>query len=83
MSKRKDGPIINFLLKNKLAENITGANAILIVIALVNLSLAALVIQNTYFPKSAEATYLEDIPQEIRKTLPPEILNGLPSKNAQ
>ncbi len=40
------------------------------------------IVKKTFFP-SAQTTYLEDIPEEIRQTLPPEILKQLSSRNAK
>lgn len=42
------------------------------------------IIKNAFFPSSsATPTYIEDIPEEVRQTLPPEVLKQLPSRNAQ
>ena len=42
------------------------------------------VVKRTFFPSSSSTpTYIEDIPEEVRQTLPPEVLKQLPSRNAQ
>mgnify|MGYP003394651621 CR=1 FL=1 len=42
------------------------------------------VLKKNFFPNSSSSpTYIEDIPDEIRETLPPEILQQLPSRNAK
>ncbi|MDO8492694.1 MAG: hypothetical protein Q7S34_03590 [bacterium] len=42
------------------------------------------IIRSNFFPSGSGApTYLEDIPEEIRQTLPPEILKQIPSRDAK
>lgn len=78
--KTKRGPIINWLIKSKIAKNVLGANVILLVVSAVSLTVAFRVDAPYFVNRHEEITYLEDISPEIRKTLPPEVLKTIPSR---
>lgn len=59
----------------------TQANYVLLGIAGIFLILTVVVIMNMMGVGTKKTTYKEDIPPEIRATLPPEIYNSLPSRN--
>jgi hypothetical protein len=60
----------------------TQANYVLLGIAVIFLILTAITIMNiTGIAGNKKVTYKEDIPPDIRASLPPEIYNSLPSRN--
>lgn len=64
-----------------LIKDETQANYVLLAIASIFFILTVLVIMNTFGIGPKKTTYQEDIPSDIRATMPPEIYDSLPSRN--
>jgi hypothetical protein len=61
-----------------------GAYYALITIMVICIAASALIIYNTFFGGfGRQTTYLEDIPEEIRSTLPPDVLEKIPRRSSQ
>lgn len=73
------GPIINWLLRKKIAKSVFHGNMILLIVTLLCSSITIYMIQMVYSPFYTQA-YLEDIPENMRQTLPLEISNETPPK---
>ena len=86
MATVKEGPIIKFLIKNRLARDLRGANTILLTFAALNLLVTFIVLNNTYniinIINRTTPTYLEDMPEDVRNTLPPDVLKNIPLKQS-
>jgi type IV secretory pathway component VirB8 len=71
--------MVALVMKTGLIKNEKQANFVLVGVAVVFLVLAVSIIFGMR-PVKKTPTYIEDIPAEIRETLPPEILDSLPSR---
>jgi hypothetical protein len=71
--------LVTWLLKIGIVKNESQANFVLINIAIISIILAI------YIPLSknigAPIKFKEDIPENVRSTIPPEIFNNLPTRN--
>ncbi len=80
---KERGPIIDWLIKNNIAKGVSSANSFLILVTLLCFGTALFVSRQFLLPIPSTPTYLEDIPIEIQRTLPAEILNQIPSRADQ
>lgn len=79
--KSQRGPIINFLIRKGIARSIPQANYVLVFFTVLNCTIMFLTYHHFFIqPRNAPKPFLEDIPAEIRATLPAEVLNQLPSR---
>jgi len=77
---KKTPAMVKWIMKTGLVKDKTQANIVLIVIAVVFFGITWWLIAGGNTP-TQETTYLEDIPEDVRATLPPEILETIPSRN--
>jgi len=75
--------MVGWLIKHSrgLIQDETQANYILLGIAGIFFILTVMVIINTSGLGPKKTTYKEDVPEEMRAAMPPEIYNSLPSRN--
>lgn len=83
---KKNGPLVSFLMRHNMAKNENTANGILIGVTVINFFITFAVASSTFasigfFPRHEEPTYREDIPANVLKNLPPEVLSTIPSRN--
>ncbi len=79
----KKSKMVELVMKTGLVKDETQANYVLLGVSVLFLILTAVVVMDmtgTSAPTGG-VTYIEDIPEEERASLPPEILNQLPSRN--
>jgi hypothetical protein len=79
-SAPKQPSIVRLLIKMGLAKTERGANVIMIITSIISLTIAGYLMFGQQLFQRQHVTYLEDIPEEIRKTLPEEILKTIPSR---
>jgi len=80
--KRKDPTLVRILKKLHIVKTTKQANVVMFFIALIFFSTSAYMIYQMINPVPAqERVYYEDLPQDVRDSLPPEILNTFPRKN--
>jgi len=72
--------MVRLVMKTGLVRDESQANYVLISIAAVFFVLTVMVISGNN-GTTPEPTYLEDIPEDVRGQLPPEILETIPSRN--
>ena len=79
---KKTPTMVKWVMKTGIAKDEKQANIILIVIAILFLALSLYIFANTGSNQkgTAGALYIEDIPEEELKDIPPEILETIPSR---
>ncbi|OHA83127.1 MAG: hypothetical protein A2937_01010 [Candidatus Yonathbacteria bacterium RIFCSPLOWO2_01_FULL_47_33b] len=79
----KKSKMVELVMKTGLVKDEEQANYVLLGMSVVFLILTAVVVMNMTGVGASQntITYIEDIPEEERAALPPEILNQLPSRN--
>jgi hypothetical protein len=75
--------LVKMIIKAKLAKTERGANVLMVCVSIVCLLISWYLFFGQTLLQKKQVTYIEDIPQEIRNTLPPEILKSLPSRTGQ
>ena len=76
----KESTMVKWVMKSGLVRDEKQANMVLLGVAVVFFALTWWLISGGNTP-APQPTYLEDIPADIRATLPPEILKTIPSRN--
>ncbi len=76
----KTSTMVKWIMKTGLVKDKTQANITLLVIAVIFLGITWWLVAGGNSP-AQQTTYLEDIPADVRTTLPPEILETIPSRN--
>ncbi len=77
---KKTPTMVRWIMKTGLVKDKTQANIALMVIAVLFFGITWWLIAGGNSP-AQQTTYLEDIPADVRTTLPPEILETIPSRN--
>lgn len=76
----KTPTMIKWVMKTGVVKDEKQANIVLISIAVVFFVITFFMMTDLGGTKT-QPTYLEDIPENVRAELPPEILNTIPSRN--
>ena len=76
----KTPTMVKWVMKTGVVKDEKQANIVLVGIAIVFFAITFFTMTDLGGPKT-QPTYLEDIPEDVRADLPPEILNTIPSRN--
>ena len=77
----KQGFITRLIIKSGLAKTEGGANTVMVVIIVIALVWVGYYALSDGGAGNSEPIFLEDLTEEQRSTLPPEILQTIPSRN--
>jgi len=83
-NKRHGSTMSKALIKTRIVNSSTGANYIFLIIIVVSFILSGVILWNSVGvgnQRTAGSVYVEDLSQEQRDALPPEILQVFPSRN--
>ncbi|OIO32344.1 MAG: hypothetical protein COZ49_03140 [Candidatus Yonathbacteria bacterium CG_4_10_14_3_um_filter_47_65] len=80
---QKTPTLVRWVLKTGIVKNERQANYVLLMVVAVLFAITAVAYMNILNPSAGvgEPMYLEDIPQDIRDQLPPEMIQEIPSRN--
>ena len=76
----KTPTMVKWVMKTGMVKDEKQANIVLISIAIIFFVITFATMTDLGGPKT-QPTYLEDIPEDVRADLPPEILETIPSRN--
>lgn len=79
-TSQKTPTMVKWIMKTGLTKDEKQANIVLIGVAVLFFIITFVMMTDFGSPKP-QPTYLEDIPEDIRATLPPEVLETIPSRN--
>ncbi len=78
-TSKKTPTMVKWVMKTGLVKDKKQANIVLVGIAVLFFVITLVMMADLGSPKP-QPTYIEDIPEDIRATLPPEILESIPSR---
>ncbi len=76
----KTPTMVKWVMKTGLVNNKKQADMVLVGVAVL-FFVISFIMMSDFGGSKPQPTYLEDIPKDVRATLPPEILNTIPSRN--
>jgi hypothetical protein len=75
----EEQPVVKTFIKLGIAKNSRQVNVILLILFILINGATIFLVQKALFPRT-KATFIEDVPPEVLKTLPPELIKDLPSR---
>ncbi len=75
----KTSTMVKWVMKTGLVKDEKQANIVLVGVAVL-FFVVSFIVMSDFGGSKPQPTYIEDIPEDIRATLPPEILESIPSR---